>query len=794
MRRTIRPLALAAYAALAVACAFVRPARAVMDIEDRGPVLHAGRFSLRVSNVGVLGNPWFINGRSYDPSWEFPSGSGHELLGHAELWVGGLTESGERRVSGGPMLEWRPTTAPDDRVRRTVAGAPGGRWNVDDDGDGRVDEDIVNGRDDDGDGLVDEDFDMPAQELLTAEYADDTREAIEYGYDGGEQHAPLGLSVHQEVFTYNRLGLDGIACVRFVITNHSEHTVRDLRLGLYADLDSRGRNEAAGHLDDAIVRIPYERVVPKPESAINAGGYWRKPCFDRTQGVAVAASPRPGQTGVPIGAIVPLSHSIDPLGTFTNDVFPGVREARAAARAPVRDTTFHVYAFSPGLSPGQGGPPTLDRDRWEALEGRWPGLREESLPRDVSVLVSCGPFAYLAPGQSAEFSVALVAASTRDSIAALAVTARDLQRGSPFNLLPDTLLNGAWFAGSTGVNGHETYYEPPEGIVFFYDPHCPQKIYSDYTPDPRSQGPSISFETEYRHGKPVWTDLDCDGCTGNDGVDRTRPWYLVSLLPPPPVQRASAGDAYARIEWDDLPEAVLASGRVGDSGLRFAGYKLYRLSDWRRDGLLPPPERWQRIATFDATGVGGATLASITDESSPVTGDVDGFPVHAVGRYAFVDSTVHDGFDYSYVVTSVLRAHAPYDTLPGYVAELESSFEPDFDARVVPHVAAGARGGNVWVAPNPYRASAPWDRPAVPGDVFTKHVDFLGLPRERCTIRIYTLAGDLVAEIPHDGTSGDGQASWNLVSRNGQDVASGVYLFAVDGASRRPIGRFVIMR
>ena len=116
------------------------------------------------------------------------------------------------------------------------------------------------------------------------------------------------------------------------------------------------------------------------------------------------------------------------------------------------------------------------------------------------------------------------------------------------------------------------------------------------------------------------------------------------------------------------------------------------------------------------------------------------------------------------------------------------------DERVVPHVAAGARGGNVWVAPNPYRASAAWDRPAVPGDVFTKHVDFLGLPRERCVIRIYTLAGDLVAEVPHDGSAGDGQASWNLISRNGQDVASGVYLFMVDSASRHQVGRFVIMR
>jgi len=35
---------------------------------------------------------------------------------------------------------------------------------------------------------------------------------------------------------------------------------------------------------------------------------------------------------------------------------------------------------------------------------------------------------------------------------------------------------------------------------------------------------------------------------------------------------------------------------------------------------------------------------------------------------------------------------------------------------------------------------------------------------------------------------------WNLISRNGQDVESGVYLFTVDSALGHQIGRFVLIR
>jgi hypothetical protein len=76
-------------------------------------------------------------------------------------------------------------------------------------------------------------------------------------------------------------------------------------------------------------------------------------------------------------------------------------------------------------------------------------------------------------------------------------------------------------------------------------------------------------------------------------------------------------------------------------------------------------------------------------------------------------------------------------------------------------------------------------------------VEFRNLPRCRSTIRVFTVAGDLVEVIYHDGSGGSGTAPWDLVSRNGQDVTSGVYLFAVepeDGSFPRAIGKFVVIR
>jgi hypothetical protein len=355
---------------------------------------------------------------------------------------------------------------------------------------------------------------------------------------------------------------------------------------------------------------------------------------------------------------------------------------------------------------------------------------------------------------------------------------------------------GDFAVGETGINGHETYYEPPPGIVFDYDPNCPAKFGEDpaYFGQPPAE-PIHETEFTYRKGHGAWTDFDCDACTGLDGAETQVAWQVGGLAPPKPSLQVAPGDTKATLLWDNQPEVVLQVPGVWAPGYRFGGYRIYRLDRWNRQTILPGPDRWQRIGAFRPPDLlfAGPALADITDASVLPLSQQYGQSLYPPGRYRFVDESVLDGFDYLYVVTSVLTKITYVQGAP-ILSELESPLTASFEDRTLPRSEARPTGSGAWVVPNPYYAHAPWERQAVPGDALTRHIDFFGLPRARCTIKIFTLAGDLVRSLDHDGSSGAGEASWDLISRNGQDVESGIYPFSVDSKLGHQVGRFVVIR
>lgn len=83
------------------------------------------------------------------------------------------------------------------------------------------------------------------------------------------------------------------------------------------------------------------------------------------------------------------------------------------------------------------------------------------------------------------------------------------------------------------------------------------------------------------------------------------------------------------------------------------------------------------------------------------------------------------------------------------------------------------------VVPNPYVGAASWEPASTTVGRGPRLVYFTHLPRQ-CTIRIYTISGHLVQMLVHNSSIDNGQEPWNLVSRDGMNIAYGVYVFQVD--------------
>jgi hypothetical protein len=99
------------------------------------------------------------------------------------------------------------------------------------------------------------------------------------------------------------------------------------------------------------------------------------------------------------------------------------------------------------------------------------------------------------------------------------------------------------------------------------------------------------------------------------------------------------------------------------------------------------------------------------------------------------------------------------------------------------------------VVPDPYIAVASWEKPLY----FTsgrgeRRVDFIHLPPV-CTIKIFSLEGKLICTLEHDSIIEDGHHSWDLTSKDGLEVAAGIYLYHVSAPGvGEKMGRFALIK
>jgi hypothetical protein len=96
--------------------------------------------------------------------------------------------------------------------------------------------------------------------------------------------------------------------------------------------------------------------------------------------------------------------------------------------------------------------------------------------------------------------------------------------------------------------------------------------------------------------------------------------------------------------------------------------------------------------------------------------------------------------------------------------------------------------GDIKVVPNPYIVRNNWE----PSGDYSR-IAFTHLP-DKCTIRIYTLSGDHLRTLEHDSPKLDGNENWDLLTKNNQKIASGVYIYHVESSYGEKIGKFAVVR
>lgn len=102
----------------------------------------------------------------------------------------------------------------------------------------------------------------------------------------------------------------------------------------------------------------------------------------------------------------------------------------------------------------------------------------------------------------------------------------------------------------------------------------------------------------------------------------------------------------------------------------------------------------------------------------------------------------------------------------------------------------------VYVVPDPYIAVSSLERKVINIDEGRgdRRIDFVNLPNE-CSIEIYTTSGRFVRELFHSSTNSNGRMAWDLRTKDGLEIAPGIYFFVVKAPGvGQSTGRFAIIK
>jgi hypothetical protein len=303
-----------------------------------------------------------------------------------------------------------------------------------------------------------------------------------------------------------------------------------------------------------------------------------------------------------------------------------------------------------------------------------------------------------------------------------------------------------------------------------------------------------------------------------------------------------------RIRWDNR----------ADTHPDLAGYKIYRVAlsdrvDWLSTGTRGLDEYWRTTSpgptpsglfkpvnpAFQAqsfvAGVTGAagpwgpyTLQAMIPKNQLAAYADNSTPGYA---YAWEDRNADVGFTYWYYVAACTGTPI---TLPGYVsfsngattfsvetsnvnrngasglwagtypfASLNSAFPKTAEGLkqigtgfVVGSAVASSTDllsgkAKITVAPNPYKRRAQWDNTSLPND---HRIAFMNLPAN-ARITILDVSGQVIDQLPFASAGpNDGMMYWDLFSKDGIEIANGLYIYIAEYDGGQQVGYFSVLR
>jgi hypothetical protein len=780
-----------------------------------------GKIWLTISNYATFANPHDTpdprNPDALAPSCMFPGGSNLEYLFSGFLWIGARRDT----VIGGIS------------ARDTVVSVGGDGWES-------IDSEMWPDFPPNGDIIIrstrppdvypyGDTVDAISEQDFISVFTD-TKTDPQYvptdPYDG-KPHRPLGLEVTQKSFAWSYEYAEDFVLFDYDIVNIGNRNLQDVWLALYIDADvwhtsenpygaeEGAQDDICGFVDSVITSVIdadttrmgiFTAYIADNDGQVYDGAFDSYLSPRGVSGVRVVRTPIPDLQYGFNWWISNVDANFD-WGPMTREnldlLLPDTRLPSGGLGTPGPDWSKYFI-----MSNGEFDYDQIfcDLPFWSADSG-WIEKSDEAADLangyDTRYLFSFGPFPSISPGDTLKLTTAYVC-------------------GEYLHVDPSNYSRN--LETSTGDAGAvQEYYNTLDFQDFATNSQWAEWVYDN---------PGVDTDTTDTVGGPGWW-VEGEHFIVTPEGDTT--WFKGDGVPdfagppPPPSPRLTAetSPGVVTLNWDGSETETTEDNFSNE--VDFEGYRIYmsrtgRLGEYMfladidiidydstyLDSTVSPP-LW-RLWKEPPRPLEAFYDPLVIDPPYPSDFDPDTSENWVPnGWNSGLESMEVEGADkqYTYTRSGLSESVGMYFAVTAYdfgnpvtnLSPLESS--QTINAKYVYAIAKGDLAGEVAVYPNPYKitgnyAELGYEDPDQSGFTeFDRRIMFAGLP-PRCSIRIFTLDGDLVRKVDHDDSTspeGPGVNYWDLISRNTQAVVSGIYIYSIDGDDGyHQLGKIVIIK